>query len=163
MNQQATNKELYETLVLPVVNSFLEGVNGTVMVYGPTGSGKTYTMIGDENKREELRSYKNIETIYNSNANGVLLCAMENILQKVLRGDDKCTCILKCSYIEVYNDFVYDLLQEKGMLQTPLTINELDSKEFVLKGGIEWSIRSAQDFFEAIKRGEGKFLKRKNS
>jgi hypothetical protein len=31
-----------------VTNKFIEGYNGTIFAYGSTGSGKTYTMFGND-------------------------------------------------------------------------------------------------------------------
>ena len=37
---------MYEEVAGPVVESVLNGYNGTVMAYGQTGTGKTFTMSG---------------------------------------------------------------------------------------------------------------------
>lgn len=42
-----TQQELYEETVRPLVNSVLDGFNGTIFAYGQTGTGKTYTMEGE--------------------------------------------------------------------------------------------------------------------
>lgn len=47
--ERDTNRDVYEQTVRKVVLSALDGVNGTVFVYGQTGTGKTYTMMGNEN------------------------------------------------------------------------------------------------------------------
>ena len=41
---QASQKELYDTVAGPIVQDVLRGINGTVLAYGQTGTGKTYTM-----------------------------------------------------------------------------------------------------------------------
>jgi len=33
---------------MPIVDSVLEGFNGTVLAFGQTSSGKTYTMLGPD-------------------------------------------------------------------------------------------------------------------
>lgn len=38
--------DLFETIALPIVESALLGYSGTILAYGPTGSGKTHTMRG---------------------------------------------------------------------------------------------------------------------
>ena len=40
----STQDEVYKYAAKPVVDSVLEGFNGTVFAYGQTSSGKTYTM-----------------------------------------------------------------------------------------------------------------------
>eukprot|EP00968_Pinguiococcus_pyrenoidosus_P028998 scaffold8248_cov258-Pinguiococcus_pyrenoidosus.AAC.3 len=39
-----TQRDIYTTCAAPVVESVLQGYNGTIFAYGQTGSGKTYTM-----------------------------------------------------------------------------------------------------------------------
>lgn len=42
----ATQEEMYAVAARPIVEDFLEGYNGTVLAYGQTASGKTYTVEG---------------------------------------------------------------------------------------------------------------------
>ena len=39
-------EEVFDSVAKPVVNSVLEGYNGTIFAYGQTGSGKTFTITG---------------------------------------------------------------------------------------------------------------------
>ena len=48
---------VYEKVVRPVATSSLEGINGTIFMYGSTGCGKTFTMMG---LRELTDGSKNI-------------------------------------------------------------------------------------------------------
>lgn len=41
---EASQEEVYEECVSPLVEATFDGVNGTLLAYGQTGSGKTYTM-----------------------------------------------------------------------------------------------------------------------
>ena len=41
-----TQSEVYNETAKPIVDSVLEGYNGTVFAYGQTGTGKTHTMDG---------------------------------------------------------------------------------------------------------------------
>ena len=40
------NVHVYDTIAQKIVMSSLNGLNGTLFVYGQTGAGKTYTMLG---------------------------------------------------------------------------------------------------------------------
>uniref|UniRef100_A0A3Q3E7D5 Kinesin motor domain-containing protein n=1 Tax=Labrus bergylta TaxID=56723 RepID=A0A3Q3E7D5_9LABR len=42
----ASQDEVYDTCVHPLMENLLDGYNATVFCYGPTGSGKTYTLGG---------------------------------------------------------------------------------------------------------------------
>ena len=39
--------ELYDETFRPLVDSVLQGFNGTIFAYGQTGTGKTFTMEGE--------------------------------------------------------------------------------------------------------------------
>ena len=40
--------QIYEESVQPLIKTVLNGCNATVFAYGPTGTGKTYTMLGNQ-------------------------------------------------------------------------------------------------------------------
>ena len=42
----SNSKAIYEDIAFPLVQSVLEGYNGTVFAYGQTGCGKSFTMEG---------------------------------------------------------------------------------------------------------------------
>ena len=46
LSREATQAQTYEAVGRPVVDDVLEGFNGTVLAYGQTGTGKTYTIYG---------------------------------------------------------------------------------------------------------------------
>lgn len=45
-DMNASNLEVFDTIVKPIVDAAVNGFNGTVFAYGQTSSGKTYTMMG---------------------------------------------------------------------------------------------------------------------
>lgn len=44
--------DLYLNTARPIVDKVLEGYNGTILAYGQTGTGKTYTMVGNADSPE---------------------------------------------------------------------------------------------------------------
>eukprot|EP00966_Prymnesium_polylepis_P322966 7379188-Prymnesium_polylepis.1 len=46
LDQTTNQDQVFETVAQPVVDSVLEGYNGTIFAYGQTGSGKTFTITG---------------------------------------------------------------------------------------------------------------------
>ena len=46
-HDNATQEEVYEVSGRRVVDSVINGFNGTIFAYGQTGTGKTFTMLGD--------------------------------------------------------------------------------------------------------------------
>jgi kinesin family protein 3/17 len=46
-------ERIYKQCASPIIDSILEGYNGTIFAYGQTGTGKTYTMTGKPNPSRE--------------------------------------------------------------------------------------------------------------
>ena len=40
------NQQIYESMVVPMIDNVLQGFNAVLIAYGQTGSGKTFTMLG---------------------------------------------------------------------------------------------------------------------
>lgn len=45
-DMNATNNDVFNDVVRPIVDAAVNGFNGTIFAYGQTSSGKTYTMMG---------------------------------------------------------------------------------------------------------------------
>jgi kinesin family protein 3/17 len=56
--------DVFNSCALPIVNSVLEGYNGTIFAYGQTGTGKTHTMEGKTEPKDLMgiipRSFEHI-------------------------------------------------------------------------------------------------------
>ena len=92
--KETTSEKIYLDICQDVIKSFINGINGTIFVYGQTTSGKTYTMLG------------NIEYP------GILPCSLKNLFD-LLEHEKKEKNInynLYCSYIEIYNEIIHDLI-----------------------------------------------------
>eukprot|EP00826_Nyctotherus_ovalis_P063387 TRINITY_DN9292_c0_g4_i1.p2 TRINITY_DN9292_c0_g4~~TRINITY_DN9292_c0_g4_i1.p2 ORF type:complete len:157 (+),score=29.13 TRINITY_DN9292_c0_g4_i1:417-887(+) len=112
-------------------------------------------MLGDEVTRKKLRE-ANIDSLVKfsdksprGHEPGILLYALEDIFKNTTS-----SATLKVSYIEIYNDSIYDLLQEKTGILNPLAVNESELGKFTLKGVIEQPVRNLSEVLNAIKRGE---------
>lgn len=82
---------MYQDVAAPLVDSIVEGYNGTVFAYGQTGSGKTHTMYGGVGFA------------------GVVPQAVEHLFSAVCRGDFE-QSLIRVSFCEIYNEAVRDLL-----------------------------------------------------
>jgi len=94
--QNASQETIYNTCAHEVVDSVIEGLNGTIMAYGQTGAGKTYTMSGDT-------------SIYNQR--GIVPRAINHIFREIDMRVDR-QVVVKASYLEIYNEVFYDLLSD---------------------------------------------------
>lgn len=91
----ASQSMVYESVGREIVDSCVAGFNGTIMSYGQTGAGKTYTMNGPS---------MNYET------RGLTQRAVNQIFQSI-EGKPECAYTIRVSYLEIYNDRLFDLLE----------------------------------------------------
>ena len=99
---------LYHQTASHIVDSVLEGFNGTIFAYGQTGTGKTFTMEG-MNEPPELR--------------GIIPRAFHQIFALIAsRGGQSTEFLVRASYLEIYNEEIRDLLSKQAH-------NRLDLKE----------------------------------
>lgn len=100
--------EVYEEVAKPVVCDILKGYNGTVMAYGPTGSGKTYTMEG---------------RVTEAGLSGVVPRMVSTLFDEIDRTADTVEYMLRLSAVEIYMEQICDLLarptQPQGGRTTP--------------------------------------------
>ncbi|XP_041365855.1 kinesin-like protein KIF3B [Gigantopelta aegis] len=87
-------RDLYDDIFYGLVDSVLEGFNGTIFAYGQTGTGKTFTMQGVKND-PELR--------------GVIPNSFEQIFQHISRSENQ-QYLVRASYLEIYQEEIRDLL-----------------------------------------------------
>uniref|UniRef100_A0A3Q3BG24 Kinesin motor domain-containing protein n=1 Tax=Kryptolebias marmoratus TaxID=37003 RepID=A0A3Q3BG24_KRYMA len=94
----ASQDEVYESGVRPLVESLLDGYNATVFCYGQTGSGKTYTLGGGNQGLNE-------GGIVDRVAQDVFL-----LLEKRKRSDGVKASV-QVSYLELHREELRDLLE----------------------------------------------------
>lgn len=61
---------------------------------------------------------------------------------------------MHCSYIEIYNEQIFDLLKPSQKLSETLTINEDARKEFYVRGVTEETVSSIEETMDVLRRGE---------
>ncbi|XP_075152200.1 CENP-meta [Haematobia irritans] len=94
-DQNATNQQIFDKMAKHIVHSAIQGFNGTIFAYGQTSSGKTYTMMGDEDNP------------------GVMVLAAKHIFREIELATDR-QFLIRVGYIEIYNEKIYDLLNKKN-------------------------------------------------
>ena len=83
----------------------------------------------------------------------MLVLALKDIFKAINDDFDK-TYFLRCSYVEIYNDIVYDLLKPPERLNETHTVNEDYKKEFYIKGVTEEYVSNIDQILEKIYKGE---------
>jgi len=90
----ASQELAYEECASPIMNSVLQGYNGTIMAYGQTGAGKTFTMTG------ATENFKH---------RGIIPRAISHLYREIAERPQLAFTV-KISYLEVYNEQMIDLL-----------------------------------------------------
>ena len=90
--------EVYEHCAFKMIESVIEGYNGTVFAYGQTGCGKSHSMMG-----------KAADPILK----GIVPRSFEHIMSVVASAQSSSKqFLIRCSFIEIYNEEIRDLLSE---------------------------------------------------
>jgi len=117
----------------------MSGYNAVIFAYGQTASGKTYTLSGDPSGLEP----------------GIIPRAMRDVFACIRRTSGR-EYLLRCSYLEIYNESVFDLLAppEKAK-KTPVQIVGAGGDEIVLTPLREEVVTSLAGVMQVLQRGEG--------
>ncbi|KAG8476568.1 hypothetical protein CXB51_033456 [Gossypium anomalum] len=134
LTEFASQKRVYEVAAKPVVEGVLDGYNGTIMAYGQTGTGKTYTLgrLGEEDTANR----------------GIMVRAMEDILAEVSPEIDS----VLVSYLQLYMESLQDLLDPTN--DNISIVEEPKSGDVSLPGATLVEIRDQQSFLELLRLGE---------
>lgn len=131
----ATQKEVYDTIAYDAVMDTLKGYNATVMAYGQTSSGKTYTMEG----------------LPTPEGRGIILRSVQSIFEYISdKSNDSIQFLVRASYLQIYKEDIFDLLNPTGV---SLRIREDVKKGVFVEGLSEKVVRSPQEVYELITKG----------
>ncbi|UJR36499.1 hypothetical protein I4U23_029220 [Adineta vaga] len=89
-------RDVYEQTARPLVDSVIEGFNGTIFAYGQTGTGKTFTMEGVRSQ-VELR--------------GIIPSSFAHVFDSIAHTTSR-QFLVRASYLEIYNESIRDLLSK---------------------------------------------------
>ncbi|EPB77574.1 kinesin motor domain protein [Ancylostoma ceylanicum] len=135
-------------MVSPQVDRVLAGYNCTLFAYGQTGTGKTYTMEGGSG---EHNSYKEDPTT------GIIPRAVEHIFEELEKSNTE-EYSVRVSYLELYNEELYDLLAPTSDDRERLRIFDDPSKKgmVVISGAEEIPVKDRAEVYRLLKRGAEK-------
>ena len=131
----STQEEIYSYGVKGIIDSVLNGYNGTVLAYGQTGSGKTYTMqgeIGDENNK------------------GIIPRMIKHVFDYIHEQNSSSEFMLKVSMIEIYQEKIRDLLD---ISRVNLPIRQDLIKGIYVDGCSERYVGCPRDVLNALELG----------
>lgn len=137
----ATQHDLFISTAEPLISRFVEGFNCTILAYGQTSSGKTFTMTGVDIDADPTDP---------SNGMGIIPRAVYTIFSrcrdiKEQRGN-AWNYNLKGSFIELYNEDLIDLLSlEEGNGKRDVQIREDKQGHIIWEGLREVTVRNPNE------------------
>ncbi|KAJ2450489.1 hypothetical protein EV183_004259 [Coemansia sp. RSA 2336] len=151
----SAQSDVYDAAVAPLLGRFVEGYNVTVLAYGQTSSGKTFTMGTDAEDIARLAQPGS-----GASATGVVPRALQwlfswastsgSSLPRLREGVE-----ITVSFLEVYNEDLIDLaarVQSRGV-SPPVFVRE-DARGNILWVGVrEVAVSSAADALDLLLRG----------
>lgn len=149
----ASQHDVFDTVAKPIVESCLKGYSGLVLAYGPTGSGKTYTMRGPQS--------------------GELRGIMSRCIEQVLAANNHGIMEIWASYLQIYCEQISDLLRDNlqdvqaidmtnnlsaiQQFQGDANLNlrmKSDGSGVYVEGLMRYRIASVDDLFDVLERGD---------
>ncbi|XP_038053774.1 kinesin-like protein KIF22 [Patiria miniata] len=132
LDAASRQQDVYEKCVKPLMGKTLSGQNASIFAYGPTGAGKTHTMLGTSERP------------------GIIPRAVNDIFRMIDKQkrdpiNADWTYSLSFSYLEIYQEKVYDLLEVKGQ---DLPIREDRDRTIFIPNLAERVISCLEDFHE---------------
>ena len=148
-DKDCRQEDVYNDVGQPLLDKAFDGFNGTIFAYGQTGSGKTWSMSGDTTSEEHKGIIPRIcESLYS------------RIRKERLEGKKKFMVI--CSYFEIYNEKLRDLLDPNAAQKhtgpgpkktSSLEIKESKSLGVYVKGLHEVVVEDENKILELMNQG----------
>eukprot|EP00466_Bigelowiella_natans_P002704 jgi/Bigna1/86507/estExt_fgenesh1_pg.C_110060 len=120
--RESKQKDIYKHSVSKMVRRLLKGFNSTIFAYGQTSSGKTHTMMGNVMlaKMKALSALIDWYIFYilylkgelqDDHLEGITPRLIRSLFSLIEKGKERGnTFLITLSYLEIYNEKVYDLL-----------------------------------------------------
>ena len=130
----STQEDIYSFGVKEIIDSVLNGYNGTVLAYGQTSSGKTYTMQGEMEP---------------PSTQGIIPRMISHVF-KYIYNTEGTDFIIKVSMIEIYQEKIRDLLD---ITRVNLNIREDNIKGIYVDGCSERYVGCPNDVLALLELG----------
>ena len=174
VDEKETQADIFERVGKPVADSFLEGIHGCLIAYGQTGAGKTFTMQGPdadavppEDAMDDTPSADagagdaTAGDAPDAESAGLIPRVLQHVFQRIeserAQNSEEGASVeftVKCSYLEIYNETVADLLVEAGGVQgAQPNIREDAKRGMFVENLTEEVVTSAGATYDIFHRG----------
>ncbi|XP_057327856.1 chromosome-associated kinesin KIF4A [Microplitis mediator] len=134
---ESNQDEFYETAVSGMIEKLFKGYNVTILAYGQTGSGKTHSMGTSYTAGESM---------------GVIPRSVKDIFN-CIDSNDEYNYRVTVSFMELYNEQLYDLLADKSRRDCIVDIREDVNKEIKIIGVTEKEVSTAEEALNLLTQG----------
>ncbi|KAJ4978735.1 hypothetical protein NE237_009515 [Protea cynaroides] len=144
-DENVSQENLFKVAGLPMVDNCMGGYNSCMFAYGQTGSGKTHTMLGDIEGGTRRHSVNC----------GMTPRVFESLFSRIQkekesRREEKLRFTCKCSFLEIYNEQILDLLDPSIV---NLQIREDAKRGVYVENLKEVEVTSARDVIQQLVQG----------
>ncbi|KAI3518429.1 hypothetical protein L1887_07173 [Cichorium endivia] len=144
-DEHVSQEMLFKVAGVPMVENCMGGYNSCMFAYGQTGSGKTHTMLGDIDGGSRRHSVNS----------GMTPRVFEYLFTRIqkereARREEKIQYTCKCSFLEIYNEQILDLLDPSS---TNLQIREDTKKGVYVDNLKEIEVTTARDVIQQLIQG----------
>ncbi|KAM9598863.1 LOW QUALITY PROTEIN: kinesin-like protein KIF19 [Morphnus guianensis] len=131
-DHRATQEEVYVSTTKSLIGGVISGYNATIFAYGPTGAGKTYTMLGTDCEP------------------GIYIRTLDDLFKALEAATEEVDYTVSMSYVEIYNEVICDLLNPSlGFLD----VREDPRGSIHILGITEVSTTNAQEITQLLMKG----------
>ena len=134
-------EEVFEYTMNDIIKSSVLGYNGTIFAYGQTGSGKTFTISGSPN---------------NFTYRGIIPRSITRLFNEI-SNKPEFDFNIQVSYLEIYNEIMFDLLPEGGNFvgeRANIEFQEDSKGNVSVKGLTKHKVTNEEECFNLLFEGE---------
>ncbi|XP_052629369.1 kinesin-like protein KIF19 [Harpia harpyja] len=131
-DHRATQEEVCVSTTKSLIGGVISGYNATIFAYGPTGAGKTYTMLGTDCEP------------------GIYIRTLGDLFKVLEAATEEMDYTVSMSYLEIYKEVIRDLLNPSlGFLD----VREDPRGSIHILGITEVSTTNAQEITQLLMKG----------
>ena len=134
-------EEVFEYTMNDIIKSSVLGYNGTIFAYGQTGSGKTFTISGAPS---------------NFAYRGIIPRSISRLFNEISTKPEY-DFNIQISYLEIYNEIMFDLLPEDGKFlgeRANIEFQEDNKGNVIVKGLTKHKVTNEEECFNLLFEGE---------
>uniref|UniRef100_A0A182KAR0 Kinesin motor domain-containing protein n=1 Tax=Anopheles christyi TaxID=43041 RepID=A0A182KAR0_9DIPT len=137
--------EVYHAVVAPYIEEVLSGFNCTVFAYGQTGTGKTHTMVGEEEPELSAAWEDDTQT-------GIIPRAVNHLFDELRMTELEFS--MRISYLELYNEELCDLLSTDDTIKIRIFDDVQKKGSVIVQGLEEIPVHSKDDVYKLLAKGQ---------